>query len=177
MSEKEFAAVLFHELVKVLGEGNVKCDENLLYKIMVDETGAVKPDNIEKPKRGQLAFTTDLLIMDKKLPAVVIEVKYNGFSTHDVLTYSTKALKHKEVYPYLRYGMVIGNTHVVTNKFFTHNVGFDFGIALKDTSEESIKEFISLIKSQVKASQALKKVLREKNTTRLFNSKLEIKHV
>ena len=27
-----------------------------------------------------------------------------GLSTHDVLTYSAKATRHKQVYPYLRYG-------------------------------------------------------------------------
>ncbi|MBC7081821.1 MAG: hypothetical protein H5T44_06250 [Thermoplasmatales archaeon] len=53
----------------------------------------------QKPKRGRLAFQNDILIKKGDLPLVVIEAKYNSLTTHDILVYSTKALKHKEVYP------------------------------------------------------------------------------
>jgi len=49
------------------------------------------------------------------LPFVVIETKYGSFSTHDVLIYSTKALKHKEIYPYIRYGFVVGGIDEIYN--------------------------------------------------------------
>ena len=70
------------------------------------------------------------------MPLIVIETKYGGFSTHDVLTYSTKAQKHKEVFPFIRYGLLVGGVNKITNKFFIHNIGFDFAVAL---SEEEIK--------------------------------------
>ena len=50
-------------------------------------------------------------------------------TTHDVLTYSTKARKHKQVYPYLRYGLVIGSVERIPRRFFTHNEGLDFCVA------------------------------------------------
>jgi len=71
------------------------------------------------------------------LPLVIIETKYGGFHTHDVITYSTKALKHKEVYFYVRYGLVVGGENIIHNKFFVHNVGFDFAIAIDDINEET----------------------------------------
>ena len=42
----------------------------------------------------------------KSIPLVVMKIKFGRFKTHDVLTYSAKALKHKEIYPCLRYGLV-----------------------------------------------------------------------
>jgi len=52
-----------------------------------------------------------------------------GISTHDILTYSAKARKHKQVYPYLRYGLVASRERFVAGKFFTHNEALDFYLA------------------------------------------------
>jgi len=92
--------------------------------VIINENFKFEPNKPRKPKRGSYAFQTDLLIIRKnnKLPLVVLETKYGGFSTHDVLTYSSKAQKHKEVYPYLRYGLVVGGTDKITNNFFIHNI-------------------------------------------------------
>jgi len=88
----------------------VKIDENLIYRVIINEKLKFEPNEPRTRRRGSYAFQTDLLIIrkDTRFPLVVIETKYNGFSTHDVLTYSTKAKKHKEIYPYLRYGLVVG---------------------------------------------------------------------
>jgi len=72
---------------------------------MIDENLNFVPVSPQAPKRGILAFQTDLLIAKNSIPLAVIETKYGGFSTHDVLVYSVKAQKHKETYPYLRYGL------------------------------------------------------------------------
>ena len=79
----------------------VEKNENLLYKLFIDARGKLSPSNFDNPKRGQLAFQIDILIKKKSnnVPLVVIEIKYGGFYTHQVLIYSTKALKYKEVYP------------------------------------------------------------------------------
>ncbi len=98
----------------------VKIDENLIYRVIINEKLKFEPNEPRTRRRGSYAFQTDLLIIrkDTRFPLVVIETKYNGFSTHDVLTYSTKAQKHKEIYPYLRYGLVVGGINKITNKFF-----------------------------------------------------------
>ena len=62
---------------------------------------------IREPKRGDSAFQTDLCIFEEKspellLPRIVLEFK-TTLTTHDVLTYSMKAERHKAIYPYLRY--------------------------------------------------------------------------
>ena len=102
---------------------------SLLYEVTVNNQLELTVDP-KRPMRGRSAFQTDLCIFEKiseetKIPRVVIEFK-KQLSTHDVLTYSTKARKHKQVYPYLRYGLVIGDSETIPGRFFTHNEAFDF---------------------------------------------------
>jgi hypothetical protein len=65
-------------------------------------------------------YETDLLIYDshqngKWVPRVVIECKIGNVTTHDALTYSTKASTHKHVHPYLRYGFFGGPERALRN--------------------------------------------------------------
>lgn len=106
---------------------------------------------------------------------VVIETKYGGFSTHDILTYSTKAQKHKEIYPYLRYGLVVGGENKIYNRFFTHNIGFDFAYALNGVDDsDSIKELAEIIKQQIENAHLLIDILKNKNQTKKFNTIIKI---
>jgi hypothetical protein len=85
----------------------VNYDENLIYRVIISKDGTnsnnvklqYEPEDPQKPARGDYAFQTDILIKEKSsgLPLVVIKVKRKELTTHDILTYSTKAVKHKEV--------------------------------------------------------------------------------
>src|SRR4051812_43461255 len=82
----------------------------LLYQVTVDNRLNIRVDP-KKPMRGQSAFQTDLCVFETiddqtQIPRVVLEFKSN-LTTHDVLIYSTKARKHKQIYPYLRYGLIV----------------------------------------------------------------------
>ena len=59
-------------------------------------------------------FETDLLIYEKKeskiIPRVIIESKVESVTTHDAITYSHKASYHKNVIPFVRYGIMCGNS-------------------------------------------------------------------
>ena len=125
MNESSFRENIKEKIEKNLDTDKyaVKSNKNLLYKVTVNKNFEFEPNDPKNPKRGNYAFQTDLLITknDNYLPLVVIETKYGGFSTHDILTYSTKALKHKEVFPFIRYGLLVGGTDKITNKFFIHN--------------------------------------------------------
>lgn len=179
MNETEFKQELKQRLQRELDNFIVEIDESLIYKVIIDENLQFKPDNPQKPKRGDYAFQTDLLIRKKDgLPFVVIETKYGGFSTHDVLIYSTKALKHKEIYPYLRYGLVVGGVDNIENKFFTHNVGFDFALAVRRFDDEkSLRELFNLIKTQIKNAESLLNVFKHRNKARKFSTEIAIEVV
>ena len=180
MTEVEFGDILAEALKEGLPDYEVSTKESLIYRVIVDEDGKYFPRNAEKPVRGQLAFETDLLVKKDNLPLVVCELKHKkggGFTTHDILTYSIKAKRHKEIYPYLRYGFIAGNTRKLSNKFFTHNDGFDFALAMEDINKESKAEFISLIREQVGYGEELLSLLQNKHTARLYKTSLEIEHV
>ena len=173
MSEKDFVKLLQAKLEKGLKECSVVVGESLFYKIIVDENGEFHPSNPKEPKRGNLAFQTDLLIKEGNLPLIVVEAKVGEVQTHDVLTYSTKAVRHKEIYPYLRYGLVVWGRDYIPNKFFTHNVGFDFALAIND--EKKLLRFIELINTQIKSAESLLEILKKENKPQMFSTVLEIK--
>ena len=180
MTEDEFGIVLADALKEELSDYEVTTKESLIYRVIVDEDGKFFPRDAEKPVRGQLAFETDLLIKKDHLPLVVCELKHKkdgGFTTHDILTYSAKAKRHKDIYPYLRYGFIAGNTQKLSNRFFTHNDAFDFALAIEDLNKKSEAEFVSLVKDQVSYGEKLLDLLQNKHTARLYKTSLEIKHV
>ena len=111
--ENEFVEVALASARDVIGPPlSIKRGKALLYRVTVNNRLKVTVEP-HAPKRGQSAFETDLCVFETvgsepvKIPRVVMEFK-QGLSTHDVLTYSAKATRHKQVYPYLRYGLVIG---------------------------------------------------------------------
>jgi hypothetical protein len=158
--EAEFTRRLERELSTNLSEYYVTRGESLIYKFYIDAQGQLQPENMQQPKRGQLAFQTDLMIKKKLkvvtlegIPLVVIEVKFGSFSTHDVLTYSAKATRHKEIYPYMRYGLVVGERRKIDRKFFTHNSGFDFALAIDKTDD--LSEVTETVKQQAQAAERM----------------------
>ncbi|GAI54911.1 unnamed protein product, partial [marine sediment metagenome] len=57
-----------------------------------------------------------------------IEGKINSVTTHGAITYSQKASTHKNVHPYLRYGILLGNRkhYPLPGRLFRHGAYFDF---------------------------------------------------
>lgn len=177
MNETKFKRELREELKERLGNDySIEMDKNLIYKVIVDKNLQYIPINPKNPKRGEYAFQTDLVIIkkDSNLPLVIIETKYGGFSTHDVLTYSTKALKHKEIYPYIRYGLVVGGKNKIDNKFFIHNVGFDFAIALRELKEEDLKRLSTIIQKQLESAKLVLDIFMNKKKVKEFNSVIKV---
>jgi hypothetical protein len=145
---------------------------SLLYQVTVDNRLNVGV-NPKKPKRGQAAFQTDLCIFDQvetdvKIPRVVLEFK-KGLSTHDVLIYSSKARRHKQIYPYLRYGLIIGDEAKIPDRFFTHNEGLDFCVAASSFKEHRLHEIMAkLLKAEIEESRKLEKIAFGKLDCHLF---------
>jgi hypothetical protein len=88
----------------------------------------------KQPVRGDSAFQIDLCVFEEKSsdvvnPRVVLEFK-TVITTHDVLTYIAKARKHKQVYPYLRYGLIVSESTTIPHRFFIYNESLDFCAAL-----------------------------------------------
>ena len=146
----------------------------LLYQVKVNNRLDVTV-NPKAPTRGQSAFQTDICVFERiaaniRIPRVVLEFK-PGLSTHDILTYSTKASKHKQVYPYLRYGLLASRERYLTGKFFTHNEGLDFCLATEGLSRASLRALLkSVLKKELSASRRLELLAFSESRARLYRT-------
>ncbi len=137
MKEKEWMALV----LKLLNPGIAEADSNL--KILQGERlpyaleirGLTDESNQETTT---LAYETDLLILENgksgvMQPRLVIEGKLDSITTHGAITYSEKASTHKNVFPFLRYGILIGNRkhYPLPGRLFRHGAYFDFMLSWK----------------------------------------------
>lgn len=124
--------------------------------------------DFEKGKEHTMAFETDLLVYEKKdliKPRIIIESKVNNISTHDAITYSYKAQTHKNVTPYIRYGIMLGNRkhYPLPGRLFRHGTNFDFMISFKafTLSDDEKLAFIELVKKEISYSQKIEDMIYE----------------
>lgn len=150
----------------------------LLYEVTVDNNLSLTV-NPKQPVRGDSAFETDLCVFEAKsdtvvIPRVVLEFKAS-ITTHDVLTYSAKARKHKQVYPYLRYGMVVSGVATVPRRFFVHNEALDFFAALQNIKNTELHQFFTrLLEAEVEASRRLESIAFGNARPRIFRTEVQI---
>jgi hypothetical protein len=162
VSEKEAALQVRDVLMRRLTRDYVvHVGKSILYKIEVDAFGKVKPGSVESPTRGRYAFQTDILIERRgdAIPLVVLELKYGAFTSHDIITYSSKASRHKEIYPYLRYGFVVVGIEALSRKFLTHNAGFDFALALPRVAAREA-DLMTLVRRQLASAECIVSLMR-----------------
>ena len=175
MNEDKYANELKKFLQQNLSEYEITNKESLLYRVIVTNQMKYLPIDPLKPVRGQNAFETDILIKKNGLPLIVIETKYGGFSTHDMITYSHKSIKHKEIYPHLNYGLIIGNKEndTLDRRFFMHNSGFDFAIILELNSKKQKKLLLNIIKQQIQSAEQLSKIINGQTKVNYYNKLTE----
>ena len=176
--EDKFVQVAMNAAKKILGGTlSIERGASLLYQVTVNNRLEVTVDP-RKPKRGQSAFQTDLCVFDEvdegvRIPRVVMEFKH-GVTTHDVLTYSTKAGKHKQIYPYLRYGIVSSKEPTIPGRFFTHNQWIDFFVAAASYNDEkSIEDVLRrILDSEIASSRRLEKIAYGKVEARVYREEI-----
>ena len=134
-------------------------------------------------------YRTDLAIIEniaegRWRPRVVIEAKLTraekkspSVTTHDALTYSAKAATHRAVHPYLRYGIMLGNSSLLPGRLYRHGAQFDFMFCFRtfDPSASELKGFADLLHDEVLASRKLEKLLYERNRYTTLHRKLEVR--
>ena len=112
-------------------------------------------------------YETDMVILDHESenswkPRVIVEAK-KRITTHDAITYSQKALSHKTVHPYLRYGIMLGDRrhHPLPGRLYRHGMHFDFMISFVGTrpNKKEIDRFGEIIRAEIDASRKLEKII------------------
>jgi hypothetical protein len=164
MKESSFVNVFAESAHAIYGNKLVvKRRQSLLYELLLDTALELYPKTPKDPKRGYSAFQTDLCIYEKRgeieFPRIVIEFK-TKITTHDVITYSAKAGKHKAIYPGLRYGLLASEIDSIPDRFFIHNENIDFFIAAKQyKSNVQLKKLIrALVDNEIKTARNIEKI-------------------
>lgn len=179
MAEDEFVETALKAAREVLPSPlTIERGASLLYEITVDNRLELAVDPRD-PRRGQSAFQTDLCVFETvadkvRIPRVVLEFK-ERLTTHDVLTYSAKARKHKQVYPYLRYGLVVSGLSTLPGRYFKHNEALDFAVAAAPYGTLRLHHlFEKLLTAEVAASRRLEAILFGKTAVNLARTEIVV---
>lgn len=167
MKESQYVDI-FHESLSVICEkykkGNfvAKIKSNLLYEICINPKLQFEIKDIVNPSRGSSAFQTDICVFEVRdeveIPRIVFEFKTN-YTTHDILTYSAKAGKHKQIYPYLRYGLISTSPDNISGRFFTHNDHLDFLVTTNKYNDTEIEKIsLKIFESEIRKSLLLEEI-------------------
>lgn len=96
-------------------------------------------------------------------PRLIIELKVKTVTTHDAITYSQKALSHKNVHPFLRYGILMGDrkNYPLSGRLYRHGVYFDFMASWVgyNPTEDELEGLLSIIRDEVEASRFLEEII------------------
>ena len=153
-----------------------------------NEIRAYKKTDIHKS--DFMAYETDLLITENIkdgiwVPRVIVEAKFRGsITTHDAITYSHKAFTHRQVHPYLRYGILIGDRkhYPLPGRLFRHGTQFDFMLSWVGSTptEEEMSDFVDILVKEVHASRTMQEIIfdsRKKSRTHytVLHKELKVK--
>ena len=140
-----------------------------------------------EPESEAIEFATDFIVVENLdggwKPRVVVEAKVGSVTTHDAITYSQKAANHRAVFPYLRYGIMIGNRqhYPLPGRLYRHGTQFDFMISFQryEPSPREIAAFRGVLMAEVEASQALERMIyesrrRDRDHHTLFHRRLTV---
>ena len=114
-------------------------------------------------------FETDMVIYEKDnsgiKPRVIVEAKLEKITTHDAIAYSYKAEKHKNITPYLRYGIMLGDRkhYPLPGRLYRHGTNFDFMFSFIGTEPSEVEwdTFTDMIIKEVEYSRKMEEMLHE----------------
>jgi hypothetical protein len=98
-------------------------------------------------------------------------------TTHDVLVYAEKADRLRRVYPYLRYGFVLGGLRHIPGRVLRLGQRFDFIVALSsELRPAELNAFCQLMREEAAASVALSGLLFGKGKPTVVQKRLVVRH-
>lgn len=135
MDEASFTKALVQLLRPYFPGLEVEAGKSIFYSLYINEYGNIPINQNEKgePIRGGgIGFEQDILIYERVsgqtciVPRVAVEIKLGGVTTHDPIVYSEKARRLRNVYPYLRYGFIVGDLPSLPGRLLRLGIDFDF---------------------------------------------------
>ncbi len=180
MTEAEFVEELVKSLSTHIADAVVGSHMSVLYEMPIDDDGVVRMGvdaDTGEPIRGRgTGFEQDILVYEQKteghtsiIPRVIIEVKYGRVTTHDAIVYSYKAECIKRIYPFCRYGMVIGDVKNIPGRVLRHGRQFDFVLALAyPLLPDQLSRLCSIAASELVTSRLIGSVMKGKRKIRVL---------
>lgn len=166
ITEKEWAEKLRESIAAGIqtNEVSVHVGKRVPYRFEMLECS---DDRKAKPVSKPIGYATDILVRQdvgngKWKPRVVIELKINSINTHDSITYSEKAYAHKAVFPYLRYGIVIGNHKgPIPWRLYRHGLNSDFMMVIAgfEPTEKELAELGGILNEEIEASRQVETII------------------
>ncbi|HRN54324.1 MAG TPA: hypothetical protein PK788_12585 [Gemmatimonadaceae bacterium] len=162
----------------------IETKKSLLYAAPFDDEGRLElgQDAKKQPIRGGgTGFEQDLLVYEwfpngdtSVVPRVVVELKFGAINTHDSIVYSEKARRIRQLYPYLRYGLVLGGLKAIPGRTLRLGSEFDFIAALPTPIQEpALLRLAKLLRSELAVSRSLSAVLKGKKPVAVFHRALQ----
>jgi len=171
MSEVDFASTFADSVRDYLPRGiEIATKKSLLYAISFDDTGKLQlgVNKAREPVRGGgMGFEQDILIFERTrgnetsiVPRVVLEVKVRSVTTHDAIVYSEKARRIRNIYPFVRYGLILGNSDCIPGRVLRLGQEFDFILTSSgSTRQPEVSLLMRIIKREIETSRLLGKLL------------------
>jgi hypothetical protein len=189
LTERQFTEELIKVLSPILTNAKIDSGMSVLYEMPIDDDGVVHmgvDTDTGQAYRGKgTGFEQDILVYEEKskgsttiIPRVIAEVKYGRVTTHDAIVYSYKAECIKRIYPFCRYGMILGGMKTIPGRVLRHGRAFDFIVTLiypfllEQTSEVS-----EIFLSELETSRLTGSVMKGAKKLRVFRRGIESKAV
>lgn len=184
MDEAGFTKTLVEQLRASLTNLEVEAGKSLFYALYIEESGNVAlniNDKREPIRGGGTGFEQDILLFERVsgqtsvVPRVVGEVKFGGVTTHDAIVYSEKAERIRNVYPYLRYGLILGDMATIPPRVLRLGLGFDFILRISNPPiQMEMDKLIILLLDEVETSRKLGRVFSGTPNVSIFRRQVDI---
>ncbi len=186
MTEAEFAKMLVARISPLLPQGiKAETRKALLYGTQFDDKGKLELHvNVAKePKRGKgMGFEQDILVFEEVdgsdtsiIPRVAVEVKLSSVTTHDAIVYSQKVRRIRAIYPFCRFGLVIGGFREIPTRILRHGQDFDFTCAVSpEQPTNEVHAIASIVNSEIETSRLLGALLFARTKASLLWRKVEV---
>ncbi len=187
MTEKGFTQELIAAVSSHIIGANIGSGISVLYEMPIDPDGVVRmgvDTDTGEPLRGKgTGFEQDILIYEEKtkghttvIPRVIAEVKFGGVTTHDAIVYSYKAECIKRIYPFCRYGMILGGMKTIPGRVLRHGRNFDYISAIAyPFLHNQIEEVGIMLAEELRISRLTWAIMRGTKKLRGFQKMTQIK--
>lgn len=185
-AEAVFAEKLANRLRPLLpARYTVETKRSLLYAVSFADDGTLElgQNKDREPTRGGgTGFEQDLLVFERAIrgdtaivPRLSVELKFGGINTHDGIVYSEKARRIRLIYPYIRYGLILGDMDTIPGRTLRLGTEFDFIVAVPGRlPSATLSRIAKLLRVELRLSRRLTSIL--KGTTKIGFLHRSVRH-